>query len=288
MKSSGEESSTPSTTQRKDRRSVSPRKRAANRQNALKSTGPKTQRGKAISQRNSWKHGLFARQMLDFVTHGEDPFEYSDLLEGLRKQFQPCGRAEELEVERIAQSWWRLKRAYRYENAINKVAQLDLVKRELAEHEEHCKHLEERERAAVELLRKAQHEIVCPGPIPIPQELEQKVSALVPEYQERWRDWEKIAERESGTEPKLTEEQKSMETYVIAQIAIEEIDDCAKERSAFLKEFAVAKHVIPDSEALEKLLRYETTIERSLSRSLERLERMQRARGGEDGSRVPK
>ena len=32
----------------------------ANRQNALKSTGPRTRRGKAHSRRNAYKDGLFA------------------------------------------------------------------------------------------------------------------------------------------------------------------------------------------------------------------------------------
>jgi hypothetical protein len=38
---------------------------------------------------------------------------------------------------------------------------------------------------------------------------------------------------------------------------------------------------IPNSEALDRLLRYETTIERSLTRSLDRLERLQRRRSEE-------
>lgn len=87
---------------------VSLRKVTANRQNALKSSGPKTARGKTFSRMNAWKHRLFG-QLSDFQALGENPWEYSDLREGLRKQFQPIGSAEELKVERIAQCWWRLK-----------------------------------------------------------------------------------------------------------------------------------------------------------------------------------
>jgi hypothetical protein len=76
---------------------VSERKLKANKENAKKSTGPKTSRGKANSRRNALKHGLFARQFMDFVAHGEDPEEYKKLLSGLRAQYEPIGTAEELD-----------------------------------------------------------------------------------------------------------------------------------------------------------------------------------------------
>lgn len=63
---------------------------------------------------------------------GEDSSEYEELLEDLRDQYQPVGRAEELEVERITLCWWRLKRAARFENAENRVAMRDIGRKELA------------------------------------------------------------------------------------------------------------------------------------------------------------
>lgn len=95
------------------KRTVSIRKIEANRRNALKSTGPKTLKGKVDSARNAVKHGLFSRQVMDFVSHGEDPTEYEETLNGLRAKYQPLGTAEELEVERIGLCWWRFKRAWR-------------------------------------------------------------------------------------------------------------------------------------------------------------------------------
>src|ERR1039458_5627752 len=84
-----------------EKRPVSIRKVEANRRNALKSTGPKTLIGKAFSERNAIKHGLFARHFMDFGAHMEDPAEYEELLNGLHDTHQPVGRGEELEVELI-------------------------------------------------------------------------------------------------------------------------------------------------------------------------------------------
>src|SRR5690242_784041 len=95
----------------------SAKKLKANRENAKKSTGPRTQRGKAYSRRNAMTHGLFARHVMDFFLQNENWSEYEDLLAGLRAHYKPVGTAEDLEVERIAQSWWKIKRADRYENA---------------------------------------------------------------------------------------------------------------------------------------------------------------------------
>lgn len=58
---------------------------AANRQNAKKSTGPRTATGKAISSLNAITHGVFARHS---VAAGppllESPAEFLALLESLR------------------------------------------------------------------------------------------------------------------------------------------------------------------------------------------------------------
>ena len=50
---------------------------------------------------------------------------------------------------------------------------------------------------------------------------------------------------------------------------------------ANVMEIATGRHAIANSEELDKILRYETTIERSLTRAYERLERLQRRRLGE-------
>jgi len=46
-------------------------------------------------------------------------------------------------------------------------------------------------------------------------------------------------------------------------------------------EVAIGQNAIPNREALDRILRYETAIERQLGRAVDRLERLQRQRKGE-------
>jgi hypothetical protein len=87
----------------------------ANRANALLSTGPVTAEGKENCKHNATKHGLSGAQI---VVKGEDPAEYDRSRQDLFESYNPVGGAEEMLVERIAQSWWRLQRAERIEAAI--------------------------------------------------------------------------------------------------------------------------------------------------------------------------
>jgi len=101
---------------------VSARKAEANRQNALKSTGPTTARGKRFSSRNALKHGFFARELfVDSIVQNlvqtEKPREFQELLAQMREALHPVGRAEELEVEVIMVCMWKLRRLFRQENA---------------------------------------------------------------------------------------------------------------------------------------------------------------------------
>jgi hypothetical protein len=134
---------------------VSERKLRANRQNARKSTGPKTPIGKAYSGRNAVKHGLFVNQSTDFRALDENPGDFENLLQGLWDQYQPIGKAEEIEVERIAVCFWRLKRAWRYENATNLASRRDFVPAELEYQGEYCEERSRQEQSVLDHLQAA-------------------------------------------------------------------------------------------------------------------------------------
>jgi hypothetical protein len=79
----------------------------ANRENARKSTGPRTAEGKAASSRNRLLHGLRANK---HILLDEDPEGFLILLRDLYDRFNPIGDGEEKLVQRIANDQWRLDR----------------------------------------------------------------------------------------------------------------------------------------------------------------------------------
>lgn len=77
---------------------------AANRANAKRSTGPKTEVGKAQSRMNSCTHGLTAQTI---VIGDEDPNEFDILREKLEEDFHPQSGMEQELVERLSGLMWR-------------------------------------------------------------------------------------------------------------------------------------------------------------------------------------
>ena len=85
----------------------------ANRTNAQRSTGPRTEAGKLASSRNALKHGLSTGTTL---IPGEDGNELEALRDALRREHQPSDATEQILVDQLAQSHWLLQRAIRFQN----------------------------------------------------------------------------------------------------------------------------------------------------------------------------
>ena len=96
---------------------ASDRQIEANRRNALASTGPRTDAGKAISRRNAITHGLTADQLL---LDGEDPAVFEMLREDIFDEYAPATAYEAELTHRIATLSWRLRRIDVFEAAILK------------------------------------------------------------------------------------------------------------------------------------------------------------------------
>ena len=196
---------------------ISERKQLANRENAKKSTGPRTARGKSFSRRNAIKHGLCASDLfplLGLPTESEQ--EFLDFHDQLREEYQPVGFEEEWEVDRIAICKWKLRRLWRYENAEISRAVLNAYYEELREHPEYPK------------LRLAEH-----------------------------------------LQPRQGQDPESLDAHCTAKVVYG------------LVKVACEQQAIPNPHVADRIIRYESAAERSLSKALDRLETLQRRRKGE-------
>jgi len=85
---------------------------AANRRNALKATGPRTETGKAASRFNALRHGLRAKSG---ILSAESLAELSRIRVDFLQSFQPRNPAQVRAVEQMAcarcKRYWRIARA---------------------------------------------------------------------------------------------------------------------------------------------------------------------------------
>jgi len=166
---------------------------------------------------------------------------------------------------------------------MNRVALGDFGRRALAAQAEWCKERDKEEEALILELQCAQEDIEVKGEVS--QELKQKLFTAKPGLEAVWPALEKHIEemhvplkqwRESS--PK---ERASAVAVCIQIVVVKFLKLMGEFRAASILEISIAPHIIPNSKVLDKILRYETATDRSLSRALDRLERLQRRRKGE-------
>ena len=115
-------------------REVTPRMVEANRQNAQKSTGPRTPEGKQHVAYNALQHGFYAKPCLQFMLAAdEDPKEHQQILAGLTESFHPFTPAQHMLVEDLAMLRWEKRRNQRAQAAAisYEMEQLDITTEEL-------------------------------------------------------------------------------------------------------------------------------------------------------------
>ncbi len=210
----------------------SEKRNRANRLNALKSTGPKSAKGIALSSRNSLKHGLLSRSI---ILPDENLKDLELLRGGLESYFQPKGELEYELLDRIVFIFWRLRRLGRIEAGI-------LSKNMFLERANHA-------------------------------------DARASRYEhEKLHDLVEIFSQPIKT---ITDQAQHDQARAEASGAREQ---------AYSEETVIGGTISPDGacqDALGKLSRYETSIERSLYRSLHELERIQAARTGKPFTLLP-
>jgi len=101
----------------------------ANRRNAQKSTGPRSQQGKAVISQNAFKHGLTAGQ--DIIS-SESQADFELYRDQMLAEMAPAGPMESMLAERIVSLSWRLKRAIRIQNQAIDALNIDKTSSPLA------------------------------------------------------------------------------------------------------------------------------------------------------------
>jgi hypothetical protein len=94
---------------------ISPAQLAANRLNALKSTGPRTEAGLARSSQNAVQSALTGRTVL---LPTDNVKEYAEFLADFQKNLKPVGPIESELVQIIVDCHWRLRRIQELEYAL--------------------------------------------------------------------------------------------------------------------------------------------------------------------------
>src|SRR5437660_6516309 len=87
----------------------------ANRRNALKSTGPKTEAGKQTSRCNAVRHGLTAETVIGMLEDAED---YRQFEAAVISDYDAQSAVERELVLRLASLLWRLRRATTMETGL--------------------------------------------------------------------------------------------------------------------------------------------------------------------------
>jgi hypothetical protein len=90
----------------------------SNRQNALRSTGPKTAEGKRRSSQNAMRHGLTAETVIEPI---EDPDDYRAFQASVTAEYEADTAVERELVLRLASLLWRLRRAGAIETGLMQI-----------------------------------------------------------------------------------------------------------------------------------------------------------------------
>ncbi|HSY19278.1 MAG TPA: hypothetical protein VK815_13125 [Candidatus Acidoferrales bacterium] len=275
---------------------TSEKKLAANRRNAMKSTGPKTAQGKAVVSRNALKFGMLAEAV---VVRGhvvkESAREYEQLCREFHESLAPLGMLEEMLTGQIAAVAWRLRRVRKAEsgeialsvdegqkersqvnpklvfnawdlsgNMVRAMEESTMGNRMLISW---LKDVKEQVQKQGKLTEESVA-IPCAGkPNSMSHRLEDIRLALAKKY-------------EGGADPKNAEKEKSHTLELIDDMILEKniMREACEKREQVEETARQSAAVLPKEEALGKIMRYESALERQLFRAMNHLERLQERR----------
>jgi hypothetical protein len=279
---------------------------------ARKFTGPRSPEGKERSKHNALRHGIFSEVI---VLPGESSDEYESLLTGLSEALKPEERLEKLLVEKLAMLAWRHRRLLQAEGAEIRQGS------EFLEWDQRMQQSHEAEMAKRRIPREFKTYVDRPCLIPEiqnPEILEYCLKLLLDLQKEirsrgfsekrdysilaiiyggnsdlhgtlrnsysMWFNTSEVPEEERQSRKYATPEQCKDKVLSEIDVEIQRLRNYRQERAGMESERAkleILRRKIPESEKLDRLLRYETSLERAFDRTLTQLERAQRMRKGQ-------
>ena len=274
---------------------------AANRHNGSLSTGPQTPNGKAASKMNALKHGL---RSTDVVVHGrcikESRREFEALRQRLWDDLQPSGLREKILTEQIINTYWRMHRVLKAESG-EIVLNVDNQqwRREKREpfglsfwiscsltggadsklQNSYFRNLYLRS-CMETLLASVQKEgeITEAALKDLVDSLGGKPNSFTASF-EKFRS--QMRQNQEGLQPSVLKERTVAHIQEKIRSISWVLEKCQK-CEQMEEEAQQAADILPSAETLEKLRRYETSLNKQFYRAMHELERLQRRRLGEN------
>lgn len=279
---------------------------AANKENAKKA-GVKTAAGKAVSRLNATKHGILSRQV--FIVTGREEIDethgsFLELKDAFWNELQPVGIVEEVLVDRLFSTVWRLKRFLAAESGV--------VERQIDSHhfrdfltrlEQFCVARQTPQtsffarlkmsmgcREMAQTMEHVARTIKAGHGFPLPDWvtgiLDKRIGARegfprtehlsVLDYAFRHRDENPISpEEEKEVSEEATQEAAALAEWFTGMAEILEWIEKDEERAS------LKIKLIPPAQELEKLQRYEAHLQRVFLQTLHELQRVQSTRMGQ-------
>jgi len=274
---------------------------AANRQNSRKSTGPKTPAGRAIVRNNALKHSLRSRDVLvqGFSLY-ENKKEFANFRQRFHEELDPIGPLEDMLVDSIVATQWRLYRVLKAESgeiALN----VDAGSQFRVKEDNYVTDflLWNQVPDPVETMKKSVRGLFvlkaylwgARNAFECERKLSKKIidGVIIGGKPNTYSKRLEKFRAQSGKNPGNLEPGALLEDYEnrVMDYLDDEIDLLEKKYEAALKQEKIgedshrAAETLPSMEVLEKIMRYETRLERQLYRAMNQLERLQRMRKGE-------
>jgi len=282
---------------------MSPKQIEANHNNSLKSTGPKTEEGKANSKMNAMKHGILSSEV---VVQGfcikESASEYHAFRKRFWKHHVPVGPQEEILVDQIVTCYWRKRRVLRAESG-----EIALSVDNGAWHRSHpgVSHMLTWFLRGVHTLSKMEESVAGIEHIMmVLEEVREDVrrnGELTEEAIQRALKWfggqsnhmtdrlitirATLLSNPDGMEPVELKNQHCGAVGNEIEWELKKYDkvlQTCREREEKQEAARQAASVLPSANTMNKIIRYETTLDKQCDRAMHELERLQRMRKGEN------